>query len=450
MQFVPVYVSRRAFLPLFRAAAAAVMICAALTSAPAVAAGGVDVPLAWDRNPEPQVVGYVVYVGTTPAADDEIHDVGDRTSFVYSRPINRERYYFSVAAYSAGRVIGQRSPVVSHVIGEGVTALQSAATAATSTAPPASSGASPPLPAAACAAGACYGVTSLTRSPNGIQGVAADPDGRLLIVEGGRRILAYTPGAPRWEIALERHDRQLAAIALDPQFARTRFVYVTEVDDRGDAPELAIVRYRDVRGVLGEPATITTGLPLSRDARAPFTLGPDGNLFVSLPAWRNAGRPDPYAGSILRLTPEGTTPRDAAGGSPIYAMGLADPHALASGSAARPRLLWTAGRHEAGSEWLGYLNLDAPDNARGVLTTIAPADDDRAARAGVPSGVLLPGPTTGVWQCASDPQPRCSPLTGLHEQVVTAAFTAADRSYLVVRHPGGDAELIELRPAPAR
>src|SRR5688572_32294624 len=65
--------------------------------------------LAWDANPETFVAGFIVYVGPASGTYDEQFDVGNRQSFVYDRVISGRAYFFAVAAYSAGPVIGPRS-----------------------------------------------------------------------------------------------------------------------------------------------------------------------------------------------------------------------------------------------------------------------------------------------------------------------------------------------------
>ena len=74
------------------------------------------VTLAWDANTEPTVIGYRVYVGTAPSVYTETFDAGYTTSFTYRTGIAGQRYYFAVAAYSAGPLEGTRSSEVSTVV----------------------------------------------------------------------------------------------------------------------------------------------------------------------------------------------------------------------------------------------------------------------------------------------------------------------------------------------
>ena len=67
------------------------------------------VTLAWDASPEPSVAGYIVYVGNASGSYGERYDVGNQTSFVYTRVSTGVPYFFAVAAYVPGRGVGPRS-----------------------------------------------------------------------------------------------------------------------------------------------------------------------------------------------------------------------------------------------------------------------------------------------------------------------------------------------------
>ena len=67
----------------------------------------------WDRSSESNVAGYLVYVGTQSGTYGTTYDVGNMTSFAYSNAIAGQTYYFAVAAYFAGPIIGAKSTEVS-------------------------------------------------------------------------------------------------------------------------------------------------------------------------------------------------------------------------------------------------------------------------------------------------------------------------------------------------
>lgn len=61
---------------------------------------GPTVVIAWDANPEPNVVGYKVYVGTAPRTYSQVWDVGNVTQHTVTGLTVGVSYYFSVTAYS--------------------------------------------------------------------------------------------------------------------------------------------------------------------------------------------------------------------------------------------------------------------------------------------------------------------------------------------------------------
>lgn len=69
--------------------------------------------LMWDRSPDSNVAGYLVYVGTQSGNYGSAYDVGNSTSFAYSSAAPGQAYYFAVAAYFPGPVIGTKSTEVS-------------------------------------------------------------------------------------------------------------------------------------------------------------------------------------------------------------------------------------------------------------------------------------------------------------------------------------------------
>ena len=72
--------------------------------------------LAWDRNAEPEVTGYVVYVGNAPGAYTQQFDVGNTTEYVLSVTPGQQ-YCFAVSAYVPGPIEGERSADVCATVG---------------------------------------------------------------------------------------------------------------------------------------------------------------------------------------------------------------------------------------------------------------------------------------------------------------------------------------------
>ena len=80
-----------------------------LTMAAAQSASADTLTLMWNPSPDSNVAGYLVYVGTQSGAYATTYDVGNSTSFVYPSATAGQTYYFAVAAYFPGPVIGSRS-----------------------------------------------------------------------------------------------------------------------------------------------------------------------------------------------------------------------------------------------------------------------------------------------------------------------------------------------------
>ena len=63
----------------------------------------------WDPNPEPEVIGYRVFVGTQPGVYDSHADVGNVTTYNVGAVQAGQRYCFAVAAFYAGPTLGTKS-----------------------------------------------------------------------------------------------------------------------------------------------------------------------------------------------------------------------------------------------------------------------------------------------------------------------------------------------------
>jgi hypothetical protein len=68
--------------------------------------------LLWDPSPSPNVAGYIVYV-RMPGAQTSTYDVGNATSFDLAGALDGQQYYFAVAAYAPGQLVGARSAEIS-------------------------------------------------------------------------------------------------------------------------------------------------------------------------------------------------------------------------------------------------------------------------------------------------------------------------------------------------
>jgi glucose/arabinose dehydrogenase len=163
------------------------------------------------------------------------------------------------------------------------------------------------------------------------------PDGRLFVTEraGRVRIVQLGPGgglrADPWATlpasTITDGEKGLLGIALDPEFARTRFVflYYSYVLSNG-ATRNKVVRMRDAEGRGVEETVVLDGIPGNANhdgGRVKF--GPDGKLYVTTgdaENGANAQNASALAGKILRLNKDGSIPSDnPTAGSLVWSLG---------------------------------------------------------------------------------------------------------------------------------
>jgi glucose/arabinose dehydrogenase len=157
------------------------------------------------------------------------------------------------------------------------------------------------------------------------------PDGRLLIAQRDGTVRSVRDGmlsepaslSDRWPTG----DRILA-IAIDPDFTRTRFVFAIVAG----GGTFSVIRVREVGGTFGDRAVLLGGINAAAvEPAASLRFGPDARLYA---AFDDGGEPRQVGdaaspnGKILRLNADGTTPDDQAGASPIYAAGSSSPAGL--------------------------------------------------------------------------------------------------------------------------
>ena len=162
------------------------------------------------------------------------------------------------------------------------------------------------------------------------------PDGRLFLTErpGRVRIADIASGSSQVVLTLgdvfAEGEAGALGIALDPGFAQNRFVYLYYTGRLASGGAVnRIVRYREVNGTLGDRAMIVDNIPAAQihdGGRVRF--GPDGLLYASNGDANNTNLPQDLAstaGKIIRVNPDGTTPRDNPFGGPIYSYGHRNP-----------------------------------------------------------------------------------------------------------------------------
>jgi quinoprotein glucose dehydrogenase len=170
------------------------------------------------------------------------------------------------------------------------------------------------------------------------------PDGRLLVAERRGRVRLFANGSlaadDSMPPAMADEPNALLSIAVDPMFAQTRRVFIAEAAEAARGAVVQIVRYTELSGQLGQRAVIFQTAPGIDAAAAVLRFGPDGNLYLALDG-------ETATGQVLRLTPDGATPRDGVSPLPAIAGGISR---LRGMTWAPSGLLWIADEQaEAGS-----------------------------------------------------------------------------------------------------
>jgi hypothetical protein len=88
-------------------------VCLAITLGWTEQTAAQSLSLAWDPSPDPSALGYIVYAGTQSGIYTAEFNVGTATSFVYG-VVPNQQYFFAVAAYAEGMIVG---PLSGEVVG---------------------------------------------------------------------------------------------------------------------------------------------------------------------------------------------------------------------------------------------------------------------------------------------------------------------------------------------
>jgi glucose/arabinose dehydrogenase len=168
--------------------------------------------------------------------------------------------------------------------------------------------------------------------------IAFAPDGRMFFTERPGRVRILADNTVLSEPALRVADTYaqgeagVLGIALDPNFASNGFVYVAYTAMDGRSPVNRLVRYREVNNTLGEAAVLLDDIPAaSIHDGARLKFGPDGNLYMTMgdaAVGSLAQDLSSYNGKILRIAPDGTSPRDNPFSSPVFSYGHRNPQGI--------------------------------------------------------------------------------------------------------------------------
>jgi glucose/arabinose dehydrogenase len=270
------------------------------------------------------------------------------TNFPLTRPLQMAGGAFVVKIGP----VAARAPEISRVTGAGLAGAQ--------TSPPTSTLVSEVF---TTLDGVRYQVETVANSLDLPTAMAFAPDGRLFVAERVGRVRIFDAALRSCSIALTvddafvQGDAGLLGLALDPDFERTRLVYLYYTARVGAAAVNRVVRYRELDGRLTERVVLLDDVPGdSIHNGGDLRFGPDDLLYV---ATGDAGAPPlaqdlaSFAGKILRLNRDGTTPRGNPFASPIFSSGHRDPQGLdwqpATGD------LWSEDRGSAGSDEINVI-----------------------------------------------------------------------------------------------
>jgi len=166
------------------------------------------------------------------------------------------------------------------------------------------------------------------------------PDGRIFITERPGRIRIVKDGQlqaePWMTLGVEVGEGGLLGLALDPQFAQTRYVYIAytlRTNDNRYVNRLARLRDDPAsgKGVMDKVLLDNVAAAANHDGgRVKF--GPDGKLYWTMgdaQTTSSAQDINSLNGKILRLNPDGTIPADNPWNSPVYSYGHRNPQGLA-------------------------------------------------------------------------------------------------------------------------
>ena len=153
-------------------------------------------------------------------------------------------------------------------------------------------------------------------------GFAFLPDGSILITErlGTLRrirdgVLDPTPIAGVPEVSLQGQLEGLMDVAVHPNFAQNRLVYLTYSKPAGDGSTVALARGRFEGAALSEVRDVFVADAEMNGGASRLAFAPDGTLYMSLGGAFGGRRPlaqDPasHVGKVLRLRDDGAAPDD--------------------------------------------------------------------------------------------------------------------------------------------
>jgi glucose/arabinose dehydrogenase len=190
--------------------------------------------------------------------------------------------------------------------------------------------------------------------------IAVAPDGRVFVAGRNGSILVWQNGkvlpAPAFQLSdvAQTSDVGLIGLSLDPEFSSNGLVFVAYAAGNASGGfSYRVLRLHDANGVFGQAAAILEERALSAPVHSPrVRVAADHTVYVTLPAndQSTAESYASYVGKMLRITANGTTPRDNPGATPVVLSG----QAVAGGFdwQATTGHLWLAGRDWPGRDFI--------------------------------------------------------------------------------------------------
>ncbi|SER21512.1 Glucose/arabinose dehydrogenase, beta-propeller fold [Nitrosomonas sp. Nm51] len=223
-----------------------------------------------------------------------------------------------------------------------------------------------------------FDVKLLARGLSHPWGMAFLPDGRILVTERVGRLRIVTPdgriSGPVSNVPAVYHKKQggLLDVALDPDFAANRLVYLSYAEPVGTSDgtiaSTAVARAELDGNSLKNLKVIFRQNPKTDGGQhfgSRLVFAPDGNLFITLGDRGNykeeAQNIDNHIGAIIRIRPDGSVPED----NPFVKNNKAKPeiwsygHRSVQGAAIHPKTgeLWI---HEHGPRGGDEINIPEP------------------------------------------------------------------------------------------
>ena len=128
-------------------------------------------------------------------------------------------------------------------------------------------------------------------------------------------------------------EEGLMGLALDPDYDKNKFIYLSYAYDNGDELNVKVVRYTDDGDKLTGENLVIDGLPAERyHAGCRLRFGPDGKLYITTGdagERKLAQNINTLYGKILRINPDGTIPADNPfPGNPVWSYGHRNPQGI--------------------------------------------------------------------------------------------------------------------------